>query len=109
MSAGDKVRLVGGNMQVDGITRRAMRSAAGANGPKTISSFPNPFPGNPYLDILYRHLEHEGIRYVQSGHLGKQWLIDNRRKVECLHIHWPGYAYANRKGRASVGKALVYA
>src|SRR5437016_5664274 len=74
----------------------------------TISSFPNPFPGNPYLDILYRHLEREGVAYVSSGHFGKEWLLAHRGKVDWLHIHWPGYVYASSKGRASLLKALLY-
>src|SRR5689334_3014130 len=75
----------------------------------SISSFPNPFPGNPYLDILYRHLEQEGIRYVRSGHFGKEWLFANRGHVDWIHIHWPGYVYSDGKGGASLLKAGVYA
>lgn len=77
-------------------------------GTVAISSFPNPFPGNPYLDILYRHLAQEGILYVRSGHFGKEWLFANRGRVDWIHIHWPGYVYSDGKGGASLLKASIY-
>lgn len=54
----------------------------------TISSFPNPFPGNPYLSLLYEHLDKQGVRYVSSGHFGQEWLRAHRKQVDVLHFHW---------------------
>ena len=74
----------------------------------TISSFPNPFPGNPYLGLLYSHLKTEGVNYVQSGHFGQQWLRENRGIVDFIHFHWIGGFYEDPKGRISFSRLVLF-
>lgn len=72
-----------------------------------IASFPNPFPGNPYLDLLYGHLAAQGIRNVPSGYLGQEWLRAHRSDVDVLHFHWVS-GYFERQGRVSLSHLLVF-
>jgi beta-1,4-mannosyltransferase len=67
-----------------------------------ISSFPNPFPGNPYLTLFYDHLRENGIDYVRSDHFGQSWLREMRGEIDYLHFHWPSFDYSNAAGRRSV-------
>jgi beta-1,4-mannosyltransferase len=67
----------------------------------SISSFPNPFPGNPYLTLLYSSLEEFDCSYVQSGYFGQEWLRENSGAIDYLHFHWVGGYYENAKGKNS--------
>jgi glycosyltransferase involved in cell wall biosynthesis len=67
-----------------------------------ITSFPNPFPGNPYLTLFYDHLRENGVDYVRSDHFGQSWLRENRGEIDYLHFHWPSFDYSDASGRRSV-------
>ena len=73
-----------------------------------IASFPNPFPGNPYLALLYTHLEREGVKYEYSGYFGQEWLRVNRGKIAFLHFHWIGDYYADPNGNTSISRLLFF-
>ncbi|MFO1432210.1 MAG: glycosyltransferase [Candidatus Competibacteraceae bacterium] len=73
-----------------------------------IASFPNPFPGNPYLALLYTHLERESVKYQYSGHFGQEWLRANRGKITFLHFHWIGEYYADSNGNPSILRMLIF-
>lgn len=73
-----------------------------------ISSIPNPFPGNPYLTILYSNLENFGISYVQSGHFGQEWLRNNSDAIDYLHFHWVASLYENSKGNNSFVRLAIF-
>ncbi len=73
-----------------------------------VASFPNPFPGNPYLDLLYTHLEREGVKRQPSGYFGQEWLRANRGKIDFLHFHWIGDYYADSQGNASILRLLLF-
>lgn len=73
-----------------------------------IASFPNPFPGNPYLTLLYTHLEREGVKRQDSGYFGQEWLRANRGKIDFLHFHWIGDYYADSHGDASILRLLLF-
>lgn len=74
----------------------------------TISSFPNPFAGNPYLTLLYSHLTQNGFSYVNSGYLGQEWLRENSKTVTYLHFHWVGSYYENDKGENSLLRLAIF-
>ncbi|WP_442769252.1 hypothetical protein [Zoogloea ramigera] len=76
--------------------------------PLSISSFPNPFDGNPYLGLLYSHLEAAGVRYVRSGHFGQEWLREQRGKIDFLHFHWVGGLYEKPDGTVSLARLAVF-
>jgi len=67
-----------------------------------ISSFPNPYPGNPYLTLFYEHLRENGVDYVRSGYFGQSWLREKRGEIDYLHFHWPSFDYSDASGRRSI-------
>ncbi len=67
----------------------------------TISAFPNPFPGNPYLTLFYDHLRDHGIDYVRSDYFGQHWLREQRGRIDFLHFHWPSFDYSDAQGNRS--------
>lgn len=73
-----------------------------------ISSFPNPFPGNPYLSLLYAAMEKQGVSYRRSGHFGQEWLRSHRGEVDLLHFHWLDEYYGDGKGSVSIRRLLVF-
>jgi glycosyltransferase involved in cell wall biosynthesis len=74
----------------------------------TITSFPNPFPGNPYLRLLYDHLALEGVGYVRSGYFGRESLWAQRGGVDLLHFHWPSQYYEDGLGRPSIARLAAF-
>ena len=74
----------------------------------TISSIPNPFPGNPYLHLLYSNLERAGVSYVRSGYFGQEWLRENRGLIDYIHFHWVGNLYENAAGKMSFTRLMFF-
>lgn len=73
-----------------------------------ISSFPNPFAGNPYLTVFYAALERKGVEYVRSGHFGQEWLRANRGQIDVIHFHWVGVYYEDSHGKVSFGRLFAF-
>lgn len=73
-----------------------------------ISSFPNPFAGNPYLSLFYSALSEHGVSYVRSGHFGQEWLRENRGKIDFLHFHWVGAFYEDASGAISFSRLAAF-
>jgi len=67
-----------------------------------ISSFPNPYPGNPYLTLFYDHLRENGVDYVRSGYFGRSWRREKRGKIDYLRFHWPSFDYSAAAARRSL-------
>lgn len=76
--------------------------------PLIISSFPNPFPGNPYLTLLYSSLRNFGFSYVDSGYFGQEWLRKNSGVIDYLHFHWVGGYYENLQGENSFPRLAIF-
>jgi glycosyltransferase involved in cell wall biosynthesis len=76
-----------------------------------VSSFPSIRNDNPYLNLSQKALEEHGVRFDRSSGdwLQWRWLLDNRRRVNVLHLHWTQYHYARRKRRASVAAFVKFA
>lgn len=74
----------------------------------TISAFPNPFLGNPYLQLLYSNLKRAGVSYVKSGHFGQEWLRENRGLIDYVHFHWVGGFYEDASGKVSFLRLIVF-
>jgi beta-1,4-mannosyltransferase len=53
---------------------------------------------NPYLDLLYGHLEREGMPYEPDARLTVEWLLGARGRVRWLHVHWPQSLYRFSRG-----------
>lgn len=73
-----------------------------------ISSFPNPFQGNPYLNLLYSSLESEGVGYFPSGYFGQEWLRGNKNNATFIHFHWVGKFYENANGENSIPRLAMF-
>ena len=54
-------------------------------------------PTNPYLRLLYDHLEARGFE-VERCRPTVSWLIAARRRVGILHLHWPEGIYRASRG-----------
>lgn len=74
----------------------------------TIASFPNPFPGNPYLALLYSNLDKYNFSYVNSGYFGQEWLRKNSRTIDYIHFHWIASSYENSQGKNSFLRLAVF-
>jgi glycosyltransferase involved in cell wall biosynthesis len=58
--------------------------------------------GNPYCDLLYGRLTDLGVDVDADPKLSFAWLVQNRRRVGVLHLHWPEFYYRGRAGAATV-------
>ena len=50
---------------------------------------------NPYGPLLARAMARLGVE-LEAGYeedLSESWLVDNRGRVDVLHLHWPSYMY----------------
>jgi glycosyltransferase involved in cell wall biosynthesis len=63
---------------------------------------------NPYLDLLYDHLAHEGVGSERDARLTVRWLLGARRRVRWLHAHWPQALYRVSRGRRSLRGPLSW-
>jgi hypothetical protein len=64
-----------------------------------VAWFPKPsaYGGNPYWELLHRHLAALGVEFETShdGHwMSGRWLWANRGRVQVLHFHWIQSHYA---------------
>lgn len=74
----------------------------------SMSSFPNPFLGNPYLSLLYGALGRQGVSYVRSGYFGQEWLREHRGKVDVLHFHWLDTYYGDGRNGVSLVRLAAF-
>jgi len=60
------------------------------------------FPKNgiAYNEALYKSLESRGVK-VKEGLFTGRWLLKNLEKHDCVHLHWPSFFYATKKGKRS--------
>lgn len=65
-------------------------------------------PFNPYLDLLYSHLEAEGVHRVQGGGLSLRWLLTHRSAIDVLHVHWPEGLWRLHRGPAPLRPLLSW-
>jgi glycosyltransferase involved in cell wall biosynthesis len=63
-----------------------------------VALIPPPPPANPYLSLLYSHLERHGVKAVEDGEFHVRWLWRNRRQIDALHVNWPEGLYTHRRG-----------
>lgn len=56
-----------------------------------------PKSSTAYNDCFSRAVEKAGVSVIE-GVLSGGWLLDNVRRHDWIHLHWPSFAYAN-KGR----------
>jgi len=76
-----------------------------------VSSFPSIRNDNPYLNLCQRALEEHGVRFDRSSGdwLEWRWLLDNRHRVNVLHLHWTQYHYVRSNRAASVVAFIKFA
>jgi beta-1,4-mannosyltransferase len=54
---------------------------------------------NPYLGLLYDHLDREGVPFEPGARLTFAWLAGPPlRRVRWLHVHWPESLYRLQRG-----------
>ena len=63
---------------------------------------------NPYLAQLYAALAAEGRARGADARLDLRWLLDHRREVRWLHVHWPEPLYHWHRGPARFRPALSW-
>lgn len=78
-----------------------------------VAFFPNPteLSRNAYWVILARGLQERGIELVQNtpGAFTTKWLIQNRNKIQILHLHFIQQFYASRKGKTRLVHVMRFA
>jgi glycosyltransferase involved in cell wall biosynthesis len=57
-------------------------------------------PWNPYLRLLYGHLEASGFEVAEDARLSLRWICGARASVGLLHFHWPQGHYRYERGPA---------
>jgi hypothetical protein len=74
----------------------------------TVAAFPRSLSGNPYCDLLYRGVASRGTRIVDGAELSLAWVLQHRRDVQVLHLHWPELYYRGRGGRVTPRSAAGF-
>ena len=74
----------------------------------TVAAFPRSLRGNPYCDLLYRGVASRGTRIVDGAELSLAWVLQHRRDVQVLHLHWPELYYRGRGGRVTPRSAAGF-
>ncbi|VAV94845.1 hypothetical protein MNBD_ALPHA02-1786, partial [hydrothermal vent metagenome] len=64
----------------------------------SIVAFPK--TGIAYNDALYSALEGCGVK-VKEGMFTGRWILKNIGRFDSIHLHWPSFLYATKKGIAS--------
>jgi glycosyltransferase involved in cell wall biosynthesis len=91
---------------VDDAFARSMPATARTRGRYACISCFTSAPWNPYLGLLYEHLDRQGVRLAEEGRLSLRWLWHARSSVGFLHLHWPEALYRFERGPALVRSAL---
>ncbi|OUS23902.1 hypothetical protein A9Q98_14310 [Thalassotalea sp. 42_200_T64] len=67
---------------------------------KEVSIVAFPKSGIAYNEALYKALESQGVK-VKEGVFAGRWLLKNLEKFDSVHLHWPSFFYATKKGMLS--------
>lgn len=65
-----------------------------------------PKSGIAYNDALYREVEKLGVEVV-DGIFAGGWLWQNLRPGDWVHLHWPSFDYASRRGKLAQLRAFA--
>jgi len=65
---------------------------------QTVIPFPHRLEKNPYCELLYTHLERQGVRVIPDARFDLDWLKARRAEAEVIHLHWIGHLYRHWRG-----------
>lgn len=85
--------------------RRGHESTSGIR----LAAFPEPPEMNPYMRLLYEHLDAEGFHFVEGARFSMRWLWASHGDVGLLHFHWPQGLYVFTRGPAPLRGPLSWA
>ena len=74
-----------------------------------VAAFPMRLAGNPYCELLYRHVAACGVPVEEGGELSPRWLLTRRHDVRVLHLHWPERHWRGPGGRVTARSAAAFA